>query len=361
MKIKFISILLAVVLGTVLFSGCGNSKTNVNDAGIEKDSGTDNPITESSPAYEHIFEAGMYKVGMDIEAGEYIIFSNEGNSGYFCLSRDSNADDIITNDNFEYNSILTINDGEYLELSRCYAVPFDDVQDLDTIGHDGMFKVGVHIPAGEYKLSVSAGESSGYCCVYNNSRRENIEYNNNFDKNQYVTVKNGQYLLINRCEITDQPEDNNISEEKSKSTELNCPFTSKEFEEIYTSKLDNTKYDLSSEYNSTFHFWQLDVINEDICIVIEIEDENAATDTIDFYIEYGLEEGVFREIVSAFIETIYSDMPQEDYESLMESFTQNYLSEDGSFAGIVGNDKTNIVMRPNSISTNGVKISAKKK
>lgn len=48
---------------------------------------------------------------------------------------------------------------------------------------------------------------------------------------------------------------------------LSCPFTAKEFEEIYISKLDVSKYDLSSEYISDYEFWQLNVVNEDTTIV----------------------------------------------------------------------------------------------
>lgn len=144
---------------------------------------------------------------------------------------------------------------------------------------------------------------------------------------------------------------------------LSCPFTAKEFEEIYTSNLDDTKYDLSSEYISDYEFWQLNVVDEDTTIVIEgIKEENATSDTIYFYINYGLEEGVFREIVGAFIETLYPDMVQEEHDSLLDKFAGNYMNEDGSYSGIRGEGEINIIMEPwKSLSSNGVKISALKK
>lgn len=147
------------------------------------------------------YTSGVYKVGTDIPAGEYILF-NDGFSGYFCVSSDSNQDDIIFNDNFNYNSIITINDGEYLDLTRCYAIPFSEDPDVD-LDDAGMFKVGTHIPAGEYKIESTDG--TGYYCIYTNSRQEDIVSNDNFDGQNYVTVTDGQYLELSRCKFSETP------------------------------------------------------------------------------------------------------------------------------------------------------------
>lgn len=148
------------------------------------------------------FDAGQYKVGVDIPAGEYVVFAKD--SGYFCVSSDSNGNDILFNDNFDYNSIITIFDGEYLELSRCYAIPFDMVEEMETGKTGCMFKVGTHIRAGEYKLD--AGFDSGYYCIYSNSRHDYIIANDNFEGQRYVTVSDGQYLLLSRCTFETPPE-----------------------------------------------------------------------------------------------------------------------------------------------------------
>lgn len=156
-------------------------------------------VTEASDSYS----VGQYKVGTDIPAGEYVLLAS-GGKGYFCVSSDANGDDIIENDNFEYNSILTVIDGQYLELVRCNATPIDEAGDLD-VSDSGMFKVGLHIPAGEYKLNADSGEK-GYYCIYNSSTQENIVSNNNFDGSQYVTVTDGQYLQLVRCSFDSIPE-----------------------------------------------------------------------------------------------------------------------------------------------------------
>ncbi len=73
--------------------------------------------TQAQPT---VYTEGMYKVGVDIPAGEYIAYpiSNDY-QGYFCISSDANQKDIITNDNFGGQRYLSITSGQYLELTQC--------------------------------------------------------------------------------------------------------------------------------------------------------------------------------------------------------------------------------------------------
>lgn len=146
--------------------------------------------------FENKYEEGQYKVGVDIEPGEYVFFTTS--SGYFSLSRDANGKDIIENDNFEYNDIMTLNEGEYLKLSRCYAVPIQDVTYLP-VDMATMFKVGDYIDAGEYKII--ADNDSAYYCIYEDARMENIVANDNFSGQSYIKISDGQYLKLSRCHI----------------------------------------------------------------------------------------------------------------------------------------------------------------
>ena len=118
-------------------------------------------------------------------------------SGYFSVSSDSSGNSILFNGNFKNNSIVTVKNGEYLKLSRCYAEPIADVKSLPTDG-EGMFLIGEHLSAGEYKLLAT---ESGYYCIYSNSRHDDIIDNDNFENETYVKVRNGQYLLLSRARI----------------------------------------------------------------------------------------------------------------------------------------------------------------
>ena len=147
--------------------------------------------------FQNKFPAGQYRVGTDIDPGEYVFFS-EASSAYFAITKDANGRDIIENDNFSKDSILTIYEGEYLKLSRCYAVPIDEV-DILPIDSADMFKVGVHLPAGDYKLIADA--DSAYYCIYGDDRQSEIVSNDNFNNQSYISVTDGQYLKLSRCHI----------------------------------------------------------------------------------------------------------------------------------------------------------------
>lgn len=143
--------------------------------------------------------AGMYKVGTDIPAGEYVLIGN----GYFSISKDSSGQlsSIIANDNFSGNSIVSVSDGQYLTVKNAVFYDINLNPDVSPDG-EGMFKVGLHIPPGEYKLV--ATRSLGYCAVLSSSKHtiRSIVSNDNFSGEKYITVKNGQYLKLSGCKIS---------------------------------------------------------------------------------------------------------------------------------------------------------------
>lgn len=144
--------------------------------------------------------AGTYKVGTDIPAGEYYI----NGSGYFSVNKDGSGDlsSIIVNGNFNNNTIITVTNGQYLTVQRASFMPMAYAPEPD-LTHEGMFKVGTHLSAGEYKLKSTSSSYKGYYAVYNSSKQglSHIVKNSNFDGSTYVTVKKGQYLVLNRCTI----------------------------------------------------------------------------------------------------------------------------------------------------------------
>lgn len=146
------------------------------------------------------YTSGDYQVGVDIPAGEYVVFANS-KYAYFAINSDSSGltSSIIANDNFAYNSIVTVSRGQYLKLSLCYAVALNDAS-VNTSG-EGMFLVGKHIKAGEYQLQ--ATNARGYYKVYSESTHTSDKriINDNFTGTKYITVENGQYLQLYGCKI----------------------------------------------------------------------------------------------------------------------------------------------------------------
>lgn len=148
-----------------------------------------------------IYSAGAYKIGSTMPSGEYILYTNDPDGYlYFSVCSDSNGNDIIFNDFTKNNQIITVYDGEYLTLTRCYAVPFTGYEPVDTTQTTFFAKVGVHLAAGEYLLT--ATDSRGYYCIYDDSRQQNIIANNFFEGTAYMTVSDGQYVSIHNCTLS---------------------------------------------------------------------------------------------------------------------------------------------------------------
>lgn len=174
-----------------------NSETTDTDV----NNGETDTNTDTGTAIENLPQTwgdGMYKVGVDIPAGEYVLITDIYGHGYFAINSDSSGDSILNNDNFATNAIVTVIDGQYLELSGCLAYKLGEEPTLDTTD-EGTFKVGVHISAGEYKIH---SDGSGYVEVGTSSAADyEIVTNDNFEGDSYITVSDGQYLKLSGAHI----------------------------------------------------------------------------------------------------------------------------------------------------------------
>lgn len=249
--------LLVIGIGIFMLGGCGgassdvaptNSTETISDETAEEEISSSENVEETvettemsvaetseeveSETYSQVYNSGMYKTGLEIPAGEYVIFSDNEIGGYFELSSDSSGNSLVKNGAFRTFTIYTIPEGDYyFKLDTAYAVPFDEVTSLDTSG-PGMWKVGTHIPAGEYKLE-QTGEYGAYLCVYSDSTQVDIVTNNSFNNNAYITVQEGQYLMLEECKIVSWPnnEDNNNSTETSETSQSTLSLIEKSYQD----------------------------------------------------------------------------------------------------------------------------------
>lgn len=178
--------------------------TDGADTAPETEPSAEPEPTEEPQVQQTRYESGMYLVGTDMPAGEYVLFADR-TLGYMEVDSDSSGDfeSILCNDNFTYNTIVTVQEGNYLSMNGAYAVPIDEAT-LDTAGN-GMFKVGVHIPAGEYRIVLDddASVGLGYVEVATDSSHDfnSIRTNDNIESSTYITVNDGEYLTLDRCHI----------------------------------------------------------------------------------------------------------------------------------------------------------------
>lgn len=196
---KIIPLLLLIAVLAFPLAGCaGTTKTPAPSTQKKEE-----PKKKEKDKY---IKAGMYKVGTDIKAGEYLLYS-EGIAAYFQVSKDSSGaiESIINNDNFQGTRYVTVKDGQYLEIKGSKMLPVSEspVQNSENGKYkEGMYKVGRDIKAGEYKV-VSSGATAYYEVASNSGGGiESIVANDNFNGEKYISIKDGQYIKLNSCTIT---------------------------------------------------------------------------------------------------------------------------------------------------------------
>lgn len=156
----------------------------------------------SEPEEEsNAYAAGTYIVGQDLAAGTYYISTDT--MCYWELTSDSSGDleSIVANGNITTHTYVTVSDGQYFKVQGGEFLPAEDVEHtLQESFGDGMYLVGIDIPAGEYALTPDQDTitKSLYYEVAPDASHNimNIVTNGNVQGNDYITVSDGQYLTI---------------------------------------------------------------------------------------------------------------------------------------------------------------------
>lgn len=148
-----------------------------------------------------------YRVGSDIPAGEYYAVQTASNPGYYCIYPNTSKADIAQNEIFDNYTFFKVENGQLLEVNRCKITQIINVPDSTAKQEDGYYiegtyRVGIDIPAGEYKFVAVQTNRPGYYCAYSDITKENIIHNDSFDGNAYYTVGNGQILHVNAAKFT---------------------------------------------------------------------------------------------------------------------------------------------------------------
>jgi len=207
--------IIVVVLGLYAIGSSAGGKDNTNLT--NSNATTTTTQTSGQPAATKVpqpteepsawINAGMYKVGQDIAAGEYLLQSDGGITPYYQVTKDSTGsmDSIIANDNFTSDRYVTVQTGQYLEFRDSNMIPIDKAPVLQPTGgryQEGMYKVGRDIQSGEYKV-VPDGSGMSYIevCADSSGNMNSIVTNDLLDAEKYTTISNGQYIKLLGCYI----------------------------------------------------------------------------------------------------------------------------------------------------------------
>lgn len=191
-----IAFVVIVVIGII--GGAGTDTPEGENINSDIDLETTGDKTTQATKYT----AGHYKVGEDIPAGEYYLIG-DGVMPYFNVTTDANGEDILIYSVFSGNSIVEVCEGEYFQLTSCYAIPYTEApvakSDNGYLG-DGFYQIGRDIPAGEYKLEEADDAVLPSFSVYNDLRHD-INSFGVLENSRYVELKEGQYLHLTDCKI----------------------------------------------------------------------------------------------------------------------------------------------------------------
>jgi len=204
---KILLIVLGVIVIIFIIAGIAGGESKESGSSVSSQEATTKTNTQTANTNSFI-KPGMYKVGSEVKAGEYVIEATN-NNGYFQVSSDSSGelDSIIVNDNLnkgEFRYII-IKDDDYIKLQNCrmYLSADKTIQpkSLDKIP-PSTYKIGKDIPPGEYKLKATT--QYAYWERSKNPRDSiyGIIANDNIDDSAYVKVLNGEYFKIVGIEAT---------------------------------------------------------------------------------------------------------------------------------------------------------------
>ncbi|EJP31079.1 hypothetical protein HMPREF1147_0054 [Selenomonas sp. FOBRC9] len=135
---KFLAVLFGAVLiaSTGILGGCGGDSASSGGstaAAFQEDSND-----------KRTYNDGKYKVGGEFKAGEYIVVSNGKGNSFIDVAKDdsSSFDSSVASDMFTTRSIITVADGQYIEVLNATVYTLAAAPKVEP--KDGVLPVGMY-------------------------------------------------------------------------------------------------------------------------------------------------------------------------------------------------------------------------
>ncbi|WP_418775941.1 hypothetical protein [Intestinibacter bartlettii] len=200
---KILSIILCFVLCVSIVGCSSNSSSNSVQSNSEN--------VKENKNYSLELTNGTFKVGEDLDPGEYILVKNEGEfMGNYDITTDTTGDmeSSIDSNAFENFSYIEVKKGQYLQLDKCTLYIPSELGDKFDFSNEkeltnGMFRVGKDVEPGEYKLEIASDDDNaqGWYSLYNNLGKgykggPDLQDSDFFSGSKLITLKEGQYLKL---------------------------------------------------------------------------------------------------------------------------------------------------------------------
>lgn len=200
---KILSIILCFVLCVSIVGCSSNSSSNSVQSNSEN--------VKENKNYSLELTNGTFKVGEDLDPGEYILVKNEGEfMGNYDITTDTTGDmeSSIDSNAFENFTYIKVRKGQYLQLDKCTLYIPSELGDKFDFSNEkeltnGMFRVGKDVEPGEYKLEIVNDDDNaqGWYSLYNNlgggyKGGPDLQDSDYFSGSKLITLKEGQYLKL---------------------------------------------------------------------------------------------------------------------------------------------------------------------
>ena len=159
------------------------------------------------------YDAGVYRIGKDIPAGEYYFRAIENGWTLVQVLTDypefdnpaARSNSVLKDGDISNSLYMTVNEGVYLSVQGAIFYPKEQAPLPKAEGgryREGMYLVGRDIEAGQYKITVTDKELGGHYYILSNA---NWDVSNGFvaarevKRSKTISVENGQYLHVSRA------------------------------------------------------------------------------------------------------------------------------------------------------------------
>ncbi len=152
-----------------------------------------------------VYGPGVYIVGVNIPAGEIIVTGADstGTVAAYVILYDNQDGYLI--DDFGSSQIVTIKEGQILGIAAGTATTDLGSRYVNISASAYNAKIGVHLPAGVYRIKKTSGKSWGYVQVWNSRTGYDQDFvgSKEFNDSSYIDVRlsNGQILDIYNATI----------------------------------------------------------------------------------------------------------------------------------------------------------------
>lgn len=155
---------------------------------------------------EHVYRVGDKSVPAEyyMPAGYYMIIANDNYDHSACWSVVNQNSDSI-NLWFQYSNIVRLENGWNFNMTMCDAYSLDTFDgENNPFEHPGMFRIGIDVPAGTYRIIPTTDQHYEAWAVHENI--ESVDYEeinrSTYDKTDEdieVTLKEGNILELRFC------------------------------------------------------------------------------------------------------------------------------------------------------------------